>query len=110
MFKFLLPCALIITTISFSRVYCGYFENEKKILVEDCLNIFEKGKLINRYINKYKISKNVERSDEYYEIAYKGKYYNLFFGYKIYDEKFKYVSSSECITIDFDIENQKKLD
>ena len=45
----------------------GYFEGEKKISVRNCLEYFEKGKLLNSYINKYSISDTVERSDEYYE-------------------------------------------
>ncbi len=80
----------------------GYNEVEENILVKDCLRYFEKGKLINQYSNRYSIGKGLERSDEYYEFSHLGKYYNLFFGYKIYDKNFKYIESSECITIDFD--------
>lgn len=80
----------------------GYFENEEKVPVKDCLKFFEKGKLINKYVNKYSISKTVIRSDEYYEFSYLGNYYNLFFGYKIYDNNFKYINGSECVTINFD--------
>ena len=86
----------------------GYFENEKKVLLKDCLKYFEKGKKLNIYINRYSIGETVERSDEYYEFIYSGKYYNLFFGYKIYDKKFKYITNSECVTIDFDKENRRQ--
>lgn len=99
----------ITLTLLFSfNSYAGYFENEEKVLTKNCLEYFEKGKLLNSYINRYFINETVERSDEYYEISFRGKYYNLFFGYKIYDKKFKYIISSECITIDFDEENEKK--
>lgn len=87
-----------------SLAMSGYFEYEEKVPVKDCLKFFEKGKLINKYINKYSINKTVMRSDEYYEFSYLGNYYNLFFGYKIYDNNFKYISGSECITINFDRE------
>ena len=84
----------------------GYNEIEENVLVKDCLRYFEKGKLINKYSNRYSIGKGLERSDEYYEISYLGGYYNLFLGYKIYDKNFKYIESSECITIDFDKNNK----
>ena len=84
----------------------GYNEIEENVLVKDCLRYFEKGKLINNYSNRYSIGKGLERSDEYYEFSYLGKYYNLFFGYKIFDKNFKYIESSECITIDFDKNNK----
>lgn len=86
----------------FSYVNAGYNEHEKKVLVKNCLHYFEKGRILNSYTNKYFISETVERSDEYYEIIYQGKYYNLFFGYKIYDKNIKYIDGSECITINFD--------
>ena len=56
----------------------GYNEIEENVLVKDCLRYFEKGKLINSYSNRYSIGKGLERSDEYYEFSYHGKYYNLF--------------------------------
>ena len=87
----------------------GYFKNEKKVLIKDCLEYFEKGKVLNTYVNRYFIREKVERSDEYYEISFDGKYYNLFFGYRVYDNKFKYIVNSECVTIDFDLENKRKI-
>ena len=85
----------------------GYFEGEKKVSVRNCLEYFEKGKVLNSYVNKYSISDNVERSDEYYEIVYRGKYYNLYFGYKVYNKNIKYIDGSECVTINFDLINQE---
>ena len=92
----------LILLFLFNQVNAGYNENEKKVLVKNCLHYFEKGKILNSYVNKYSISETVERSDEYYEIIYQGKYYNLFFGYKIYEKNIKYIDGSECITINFD--------
>ena len=104
MFKFFLVFCLII----FSDLHSGYFEGEEKVLMKECLKFFEEGKLLNKYQNKYPISENVERSDEYYEIAHLGNYYNLLFGYKIYDKNIKYITGAECITINFDALNLKK--
>lgn len=96
---------ILILLFLFNQVNAGYNENEKKVLVKNCLHYFEKGKILNSYVNKYPISETVERSDEYYEIIYQGKYYNLFFGYKIYEKNIKYIDGSECITINFDNDN-----
>ena len=96
---------ILILLFLFNQVNAGYNENEKKVLVKNCLHYFEKGKILNSYVNKYSISETVERSDEYYEIIYQGKYYNLFFGYKIYEKNIKYIDGSECITINFDNDN-----
>lgn len=93
-----------------SKVFAGFFENEQRVSVKDCQKYYEKSKIINKYVNKYKLSETLERSDEYYEFAHLGNYYNLFFGYKIYDKNFKYIVNSECITIDFDKENKKEKD
>ena len=98
---------VVLYLVSPTNTQAGYFENEEKILIKNCLKYFEKGKLISRYVNRYYESETVENSDEYYEIAYNGKYYNIFFGYKIYEKKFKYIVKSECVTIDFDKENKK---
>ena len=98
---------VVLYLIAPTYMQAGYFENEEKILVKNCLKYFEKGKLITSYVNKYSESETVENSDEYYEIAYNGRYYNIFFGYKIYEKKFKYIVKAECVTIDFDKENNK---
>lgn len=104
--------SIIFSFALYCNVQAGFLENEEKILVKNCIEHFEKGKLLNKYINRYSINDNTERSDEYYEILYLGNYYNLLFGYKIYDKKFKFIINSECVTIDFDKANyiKKKLD
>ena len=108
MLKKFITITTLITFFAFSDGFSGFFEGEKRVLVEDCLKFYEKGKLLNRYINRYFINEKVERSDEYYEISYRGGYYNLFLGYKIYEKNMKYIVNSECVTIDFDKANKEK--